>query len=196
MDMKMDLRIRKTYRALTDTFIQMMQEMDFADVTVNELCERSLVGRGTFYKHFADKYEFLSFLIREQYGSFLTEVAKRNQEQSPEAFFLTLLSSCLDFFEQSPALMSALKNAQGSSVIERVVTETILPDMTQRMKEMRSMGYDIPFSPQLTAELAVGIGNQTVLWWLRNRENVQKDVFMSFLRRNVNALMTSEISQK
>ena len=81
-------------------------------------------------------------------------------------------------------------------MIERVVTETILPDMTQRMKEMRSMGYDIPFSPQHTAELAVGIGNQTVLWWLRNRESVQKDVFMSFLRRNVNALMTSEISQK
>ena len=131
MDMKTDLRIQKTYRALTDAFIHMMQEMDFADVTVNELCQRSLVGRGTFYKHFADKYEFLSFLIREQYGSFLSEVAARNQEQSPEAFFLTLLNACLDFFEQSPALLSALKNVQGSSVIEQVVTEAILPDMAR-----------------------------------------------------------------
>ena len=196
MDMKTDLRIQKTYRALTDAFIHMMQEMDFADVTVNELCQRSLVGRGTFYKHFADKYEFLSFLIREQYGSFLSEVAARNQEQSPEAFFLTLLNACLDFFEQSPALLSALKNVQGSSVIEQVVTEAILPDMTLRMKKMKSMGYDIPFSPRLTAELVVRTGNQTVLWWLRNRDSVQTDVFMAFLRRNVNALMTPEISKE
>ena len=196
MDMKMDLRIRKTYRALTDAFIQMMQEMDFADVTVNELCERSLVGRGTFYKHFADKYEFLSFLIRDQYGSFLSEISASMQHHSPYEFIAELFRSCLDFLESSPALMSALKNAQGSSVIEKTVAEVLIPDMTQRMKEMKSMGYDIPFDPHLTAELAVSIGYQTVLWWLRNRESVPKEKFMSFLHRNVDALMSPGNSQK
>lgn len=192
MSDKTDLRVRKTYRALSDTFIRMMQKMDFNELTVNELCERSLVGRGTFYKHFADKYEFLSFLIREQYGAFLSEMSDLIQNQPIEAFIVTMISSSLEFFEQSPALMSALENSLSSSVIEKTVSEVIAPDITFRLKERKVMGDDIPFDAGLAAELIVSIGNQAVFWWIRNQEKVPKEQFIAFLRRSVNRLMASE----
>ena len=34
-------------------------------MTVNLLCERAMIRRTTFYKHFADEYEYLAFYIRE-----------------------------------------------------------------------------------------------------------------------------------
>ena len=59
----MDLRVLKTYKSLYEAFFKMLEEKKFEDITVNELCERAMVRRATFYKHFADKYEFFAFFV-------------------------------------------------------------------------------------------------------------------------------------
>lgn len=60
---KYDLRIIRTYKSLTEAFLQLMSEKHFEDITVNELCKKAMIRRTTFYKHFADKYEFFRFLF-------------------------------------------------------------------------------------------------------------------------------------
>ena len=59
--MKQDLRITKTYRALTEAFFELLSQKKFEDITVNEICNRAVVRRATFYKHFGDKFEFFVF---------------------------------------------------------------------------------------------------------------------------------------
>ena len=39
MEEKLDIRIQRTYAALTETFLQMMREMPFEDIRISELCE-------------------------------------------------------------------------------------------------------------------------------------------------------------
>ena len=51
----MDLRIKKTYRALFEAFTELLEEHRFEDVTVAMLCDRAMIRRTTFYKHFRDK---------------------------------------------------------------------------------------------------------------------------------------------
>ena len=51
----MDLRVQKTYRALFGAFTELLEEHRFEDITVAMLCERAMIRRTTFYKHFADK---------------------------------------------------------------------------------------------------------------------------------------------
>ena len=63
MEQKMDLRIRKTYLALHSAFTQLLEERKFEDITVNELCDRAMIRRTTFYKHFADKFDYFSLII-------------------------------------------------------------------------------------------------------------------------------------
>ena len=65
MDEKMDLRIRKTYLSLHNAFVALLEEKRFEDITVNELCDQAMIRRTTFYKHFADKYEYFTFYIKE-----------------------------------------------------------------------------------------------------------------------------------
>ena len=42
-----------------------MEERDFDDITVNDLCERADLNRGTFYNHFRDKDDLLATLENE-----------------------------------------------------------------------------------------------------------------------------------
>ena len=41
----MDLRIKKTYRALFDTFTELLEEHRFEELTVAMLCDRALIRR-------------------------------------------------------------------------------------------------------------------------------------------------------
>lgn len=189
MDCKLDLRIQKTYMALMHTFMDMLLEKGFDGITVNELCERSLVGRGTFYKHFADKYEFLSFCIREQYRSFLKEISYSTNHNSVEERINNLLNTSLSFIEQSPAVIATLQNVQGNSIIEKAISDVVVPDFAKQIKEMQANGYDLPFDAVPMAELAVTIASQTIMWWVKNRETVPKEVFLPFLYKNVSRLL-------
>ncbi|AID41775.1 TetR/AcrR family transcriptional regulator [Staphylococcus xylosus] len=59
-----DLRVIKTKRALSKSFYELLEKQTFSTITVNQICEKALVHRTTFYKHFYDKYDLLIYLIK------------------------------------------------------------------------------------------------------------------------------------
>ncbi|WP_290786768.1 TetR/AcrR family transcriptional regulator [Exiguobacterium sp. UBA7533] len=62
---KQDLRIIRTDRRIRETFLQLIDEVGFDAVTIKLLTERAEVNRGTFYHHYADKYELLERMTNE-----------------------------------------------------------------------------------------------------------------------------------
>ncbi|RZI00587.1 TetR/AcrR family transcriptional regulator, partial [Staphylococcus condimenti] len=59
-----DLRVIKTKRALSESLFTLLESTMFSSITVNMICEEALVHRTTFYKHFYDKYDLLSYLLQ------------------------------------------------------------------------------------------------------------------------------------
>ena len=56
MELKKDLRVIKTKNNIRTTFIQLINEKDFYSITVQDVLDRALINRSTFYKHYTDKY--------------------------------------------------------------------------------------------------------------------------------------------
>src|SRR5260221_7231882 len=46
--------------------MSLMVEGDFESITVNDICERAMVHRTTFYKHYEDKYGLLYHGIQDE----------------------------------------------------------------------------------------------------------------------------------
>src|SRR5690606_25400747 len=55
----LDLRVRRTYKFLWEALMTLMTEREFESITVTDICERAMVHRTTFYKHYEDKYGLL-----------------------------------------------------------------------------------------------------------------------------------------
>ncbi len=49
---------------LSESLYLLMSEYPFDKITIKNLCDKTGVIRGTFYHHFADKYEALEYLTR------------------------------------------------------------------------------------------------------------------------------------
>src|SRR5262245_4716333 len=76
----LDLRVRRTYKFLWEALIAVMTERDFESITVTDICERAMVHRTTFYKHYEDKYGLLYHGIQDQLAALFSEVdAQFNQ---------------------------------------------------------------------------------------------------------------------
>lgn len=60
-----DRRIARSRRALRAALIELMEERGLDAVSVNDLCARADLNRGTFYNHFHDKDDLLTTLEDE-----------------------------------------------------------------------------------------------------------------------------------
>lgn len=57
-----DLRVRKTRKNIENSFISLLKEKDFHKITVQDILDRALINRSTFYKHYMDKYQLAETL--------------------------------------------------------------------------------------------------------------------------------------
>ncbi|MBW1606036.1 TetR/AcrR family transcriptional regulator [Lactobacillus sp. Sy-1] len=68
---KQDIRIQKTYKALIDAFLDLQKKQSFNDISINDLCKRSNIGRATFYRHFKNKEDFIKFASEQWVDKYL-----------------------------------------------------------------------------------------------------------------------------
>lgn len=72
-----DLRVQKTQNVIQKTFIELVLEEGFKNVTVKEIAARALVNRKTFYQHYTDKYAVVDQLTSETLDWFKDLLSKR-----------------------------------------------------------------------------------------------------------------------
>jgi AcrR family transcriptional regulator len=60
-----DVRVRRTRKLLQQAFIELTVEKGFAALTVQDITERAMVNRSTFYRHYLDKYDLLEQYLNE-----------------------------------------------------------------------------------------------------------------------------------
>lgn len=173
MQPKRDLRVQKTYKALIDAFLKMLEETSFEKVTVNELCNRAMVRRATFYKHFADKYDFFEFVVREIQGRFL----ERNSldEGGYEAFYCVTIQSVFDFVEENRVLITSVVRSGMFLVVLDVVSEQTVLSVKERLEQDERQGVVFPASPAILSQLFTGALINVVKWWMNEESRIPKE---------------------
>jgi AcrR family transcriptional regulator len=79
-----DLRVRRTHKLLWEALMAELSMRPFEEITVTEICERAMVHRTTFYKHYEDKYALLEQGMRQMYDTLVAQA----QHLAPSAFTL------------------------------------------------------------------------------------------------------------
>jgi AcrR family transcriptional regulator len=53
----------RTQTLIRDTFLDLLKEKTFLEITINHICEKAMIHRSTFYRYYDDKYELFSDTI-------------------------------------------------------------------------------------------------------------------------------------
>ena len=130
----MDLRIKKTKRAIRSAFYELIKEKPLEKITVREIAERAEINKTTFYAHYETVYDLVDQLEQEAVAEVISQLnTAQGLLSSPRAFvreMYALLSKnqlCTEFFS-APAMAQFTAHLH-NAILEKVKQDGI--DSTQ-----------------------------------------------------------------
>ncbi len=128
-----DPRVKRTRQLLQNAFTELMQEKGFSAVSIQDITERAMVNRGTFYAHFADKYALLDSLIREQFQQVLASKLPPTSRWEKRTLRI-LIQTVLEYFKEFHSHCQPVDTI--NPVFERSVQEELVEMLLAWLKEV------------------------------------------------------------
>ena len=173
---KEDLRVRRTKAALFDAFIQLINAKTFDEITVNELCDTAGVRRATFYKHYADKFDFLTAYTRLLRDDFDKETREKGKPALTSEYFVAYAQSIVHYInDNSTAIDNLCKNSLFPSVFVTIFSQNYR-DTMERLKVGVSDGLVLPASIETVTSMCVGGVAGCIYSWLANGKKQSAEV--------------------
>ncbi|MGN0519115.1 MAG: TetR/AcrR family transcriptional regulator [Candidatus Fimenecus sp.] len=166
MEQKLDFRIQRTYKLLTDALLQLLAEKEFENITVGEICEKAMIRRATFYKHFGDKYELYAFVIRQLQDEFKCTHAPEYDGDRPQDFYVMMITDVLHFADEHRLIVTSVLKNSGAGRLTDILSDEIEADIQRHLKENAASGAHLPGKPELIASMMTGALVYTIKRWL------------------------------
>ena len=94
--MQMDKRCIKTEKAIRQAAIDLLRYKDLDKITVNDICEKAMISRNTFYGHYADKYLLLAHMSIDFVDDLMEKTIEENIKHGYE---MSVRTSARLYFE-------------------------------------------------------------------------------------------------
>ena len=182
-DRSLDLRVRRTYKFLWDGLMALMAERDFESITVTDICERAMVHRTTFYKHYEDKYGLLFHGIQEElnalYKALDSAIGESAQtEETPDMF--AHLVFVFEHVRQREAFYRLMLRNDDFSKFSTLLQKSLAERIAHRIQQE---GKQTAMPIELYAQLSAAVMVSMIAWWLENDRPYTAVEMTQFLRQ-------------
>ena len=176
-----DLRIVKTKAKLREALKEMMQEIPFDQITVNDLCDRAKIRRATFYKHYKDKYDFLASVVAVLQCEISEKIEKIEKCDNHIEYYTQYVREILDYLNEKKQLIHLIITSEALpeilTVILRGTSSTLLRDLARD----EANGIKLPASVETTASFING-GLSTIVVSRLRAENSDEEALLREVR--------------
>lgn len=119
-DTREDLRVRRTRSLIENAFMELIEEKGFQQLTIQELADRAMINRATFYRHFEDKYALFEYVMHRLFEDTLA------RKLPPEFNYCAgnlqvLISTVCDFLAQVEGHCGPLEQQSLPAYNEKIV---------------------------------------------------------------------------
>ena len=166
---KDDLRIRRTYKLLSESLLDLLSENKFEDISVTDICEKAMIHRTTFYKHFEDKYQLLKFCVKEFQINFSKENNFDYKFNNLTDYYINTMKNILEFItspKNKSQFVALLKNNRNS--IQTIFHETIVEDVILKLEDVKKNGNEFSVPIPMIAEFYAGAIISVIRWWFES----------------------------
>lgn len=181
---KEDLRVIKTKAALTHTFFEMLKEIDVDDITVNELCIRANVRRATFYKHFKDKIDFLTYIIRDIRDTFDKEnITDAKCSNITLDYYVNYISAIGKFLSERRDAISKILRSSLGPIFTYTFMQQNYYDTIDKLEQSVKDGMVLPTSIPVVASMLIGgISHNILRWFELDNHSTLDDLLIEMIK--------------
>lgn len=191
MSKKEDLRVRRTKKALFTAFVELVRKKTIDELTVNELCEIADVRRATFYKHYTDKYDFLTAFTCHLRDNFDQSMRDNGAPDLTTDYYVTYAKRIVAFLcENAEAVDNIYKSNIFPTVLYTIVDQNY-KDTCERLNASVAAGMKLTASVEVVASMCAGGVGATIYRWLADGKQKNPDE----LAEEIGAVVAAAIGQ-
>ena len=191
MSGKEDLRVRRTKKALFTAFVELVREKSIDDLTVNELCEIAGVRRATFYKHYTDKYDFLTAFTCHLRDNFDQAMRKSGTPELTADYYVAYAKRIVGFICENEVAVDNIYKSNIFPTVMYTIVDQNYKDTCERLNASVAAGMKLCASVEVIASMCSGGVGATIYRWLANGKQMSPDE----LADEIGAVVAAAIGQ-
>jgi AcrR family transcriptional regulator len=176
-----DLRVRRTHKLLWEALMAELSERAFEEITVTDICERAMVHRTTFYKHYEDKYALLEQGMRQMYDALVAEgehlPPSAFSVDDPPPYFIRLF----EHVAHHQHFYKLMLCGEGIGRFQKLVKEYVAEVASAKMHEWTPAHQHFAFPLAMQVQCFAGAVLSLLAWWLENDMPLSPRMMAQFL---------------
>lgn len=177
---KEDLRVRRTKKLLSNALFELIEKKSFEKISVCDICDAAMVHRATFYSHFSDKYELLTYSMNEHLPLSKLDTGLDTEEIHVSQFTEIADDIVNEICENKKIYASILKKNKEVSIVDRA-QEQLEDKICRRIKKKVPNYKTLSIRPEFCAGFYAGACISVITKWLVGELNISKDELISSL---------------
>ncbi|WP_271751878.1 TetR/AcrR family transcriptional regulator [Cohnella sp. JJ-181] len=184
-----DLRVRRTRKLLWDALMALLGQSGrtFESLTVAEICERAMVHRTTFYKHFEDKYHLLCAGFEE----LNKELAAMDVEER-----MIRPMQLLERIGHQRQFRTMMKSDQESTSVKSLMHRIGSGNMKNDLLALERKDGPFPVPAEIIAEFYTGAITSLGAWWVQHGSDVPAETMDRYIGELLNPAIFNRQSLK
>lgn len=184
---KVDMRIIRTVSLLKAALIDLLKTTPYDRISVTDVCDKALVHRTTFYKHFENKEQLLLAALEDQREEIFGNLGTKKLFESPKEIYMYIAYNGFDYLARHrTSVLAIYRNLNNDDAfnaakkgLERSIRYLFLHNRPFK-------NYPVPVNI-MTTFYTGGMIN-LILWWLNNDGSYSTDEVLKY----VNMILSEE----
>ena len=185
MMQKQDARITRTLQLIRTAFLELLAEKGFEQMTVQDILDKTLINRSTFYKHFANKNEVAKKIVEE-----VKQIVKERLQKRFSIPTEDFIYSVRPIFEQQRQLIYLIGQIETPKIhLYNDIHQIVKADYIKRMSGETSQALgELDFQGHLFATITLDM----MKYFIEKGELPQPDVLIQGVNKVCDLLVITK----
>ena len=180
---KEDLRTKRTKKFLSSALIELLRTTPLEKISIQDICEKAMIHRTTFYTHFGDKYDLFEYVLNQTRDRIFARPILEHNYDSLEELYSTLTKTAIDFVEKNKSVLISVLETN----TDRLTSDLIYSTMESTIRQLLEKNNPTGIPNHLLSNFLTGGFISLATWWLHNPNKITKQDLL----KSINKLISS-----
>lgn len=174
MTKKIDLRVKRTNKLITQAFIKLLGSKTFDKITINDTSDEAMINRATFYSHFKDKFDLFENIIDKFLGDFADVLDTENLVEENAINVKKIegaLTKFYDFVNENPDLAKIFITHSNKEILSKRLLMILSERYSEIFDSLDVRNEDLKIPTDFVVSYITSIFIGTVNWWIEQKNH-------------------------
>ncbi|MDN5409849.1 MAG: TetR/AcrR family transcriptional regulator [Lactococcus sp.] len=174
MTKKIDLRVKRTNKLITQAFIKLLGSKTFDKITINDISDEAMINRATFYSHFKDKFDLFENIIDKFLGDFADVLDTENLVEENAINVKKIEGALTKFYEfvnENPDLAKIFITHSNKEILSKRLLMILSERYSEIFDSLDVRNEDLKIPTDFVVSYITSIFIGTVNWWIEQKNH-------------------------